>query len=192
MVVLTDTCAILMLLRIAPDMFRDEAYGCVTIKPVIDEIVQKPSFKQQYPWRSEYLHHILPVTSGRLSEGLFDECYDDICEAVNYTSNKKTNRFYAEELSRVDKQIAAALMSLDATLCSGDRNLVHFVETQLEISNCSPLKLVNDWLDAELITWDEQKQSVLSDWVQNENPQPHQEIQRFKKLAKREYPSSAC
>jgi len=63
------------------------------------------------------------------------------------------------------------------------------VETQLEISNCSPLKLVNDWIETKLITWDEQKQSVLAEWVQNEDPQPEIEIKRFKKLVKRDYPS---
>lgn len=189
MVVLTDTCAVLMLLRIVPDMFREKAYGCVTIKQVVDEIKKKPSFKQKYPWRSEYLHHIQPVTSGQLKKGLFDEFFSDICDMVKVIPNTRSNRLYEEDLSRVDKLIAAALLSLNATLCSGDGNLAHFVETELEIENCSPLKLVNDWLEAKLIIWDEKKQAVLSEWFQNENPQPAKEIQRFKKLTKQDYPS---
>lgn len=191
MVVLTDTCAVLMLLRIAPDMFRDKAYGCVTIQQVVDEIKKKPLFKQKYPWRSEYLHHIQSVTAGRLKEGSFDEWYRDVCDVAKFTHNTRSRRYYAEDLSPVDKKIAAALLCLNATLCSGDANLIHFVETQLEISNCAPLKLVNDWLEAKLIVWDEQKQAVICEWVQIECTQPAKEIQRFKALTHCDYPSRA-
>lgn len=30
MYILCDTCSVLMLIRITPDMFRDDRYGCVT------------------------------------------------------------------------------------------------------------------------------------------------------------------
>jgi len=32
MYILCDTCSVLMLIRIAPDMFCDDSYGCVTIQ----------------------------------------------------------------------------------------------------------------------------------------------------------------
>ena len=32
MYILCDTCSVLMLIRIAPDMFCDDSYGCVTIR----------------------------------------------------------------------------------------------------------------------------------------------------------------
>lgn len=39
--ILCDTCTILMLIRIAPDMFIDGRYNCVTINEVRDEIFKK-------------------------------------------------------------------------------------------------------------------------------------------------------
>ena len=53
MVVLCDTSAILMLLRIAPDMFTDPRYGCVTIRQIYDEITRTPKFKSKYLWLHE-------------------------------------------------------------------------------------------------------------------------------------------
>ena len=38
MYILCDTCSVLMLIRVAPDMFCDDRYGCVTIKDVFREL----------------------------------------------------------------------------------------------------------------------------------------------------------
>ena len=58
MYILCDTCSILMLLRIAPDMFADKRYECVTIRQVWEEITQTQKFKSKYPWRKDYARHI--------------------------------------------------------------------------------------------------------------------------------------
>jgi hypothetical protein len=51
MFVVCDTCSLIMLLRIAPDMFADPRYRCVTIAPVFNEYVRTQRFKHRYPWR---------------------------------------------------------------------------------------------------------------------------------------------
>lgn len=48
MYILCDTCKVLMLIRIAPDMFRDDGYGCVTIQEVFQELFRTQKFKMQY------------------------------------------------------------------------------------------------------------------------------------------------
>jgi hypothetical protein len=45
MYILCDTCSVLMLIRIAPDMFRDDRYGCVTIQEVFQELFRTQKFK---------------------------------------------------------------------------------------------------------------------------------------------------
>lgn len=49
MYVLCDTCSVLMLIRIAPDMFEDSRYGCVTTQEVIRELFRTQRFKEKYP-----------------------------------------------------------------------------------------------------------------------------------------------
>ena len=39
MFILSDTSSILMLMRIAPDMFVDERFECKTIRDIHDEII---------------------------------------------------------------------------------------------------------------------------------------------------------
>jgi len=52
--ILCDTCSILMLIRIVPEMFCDERFECVTIHEVIQEIFRTQKFKSRYPWRERY------------------------------------------------------------------------------------------------------------------------------------------
>ena len=66
MVVLQDTCAILMLLRIAPEMFTNPDFGCVTLASVQKEYVRKQEFKRKYPWRGDLAHHIQPHSDYQL------------------------------------------------------------------------------------------------------------------------------
>ncbi len=58
-----------MLIRIAPDMFDDEKYGCVTVSSVHREIKQSSRFKKKYPWRDELVKRVKPG----LREVLYDE-----------------------------------------------------------------------------------------------------------------------
>lgn len=43
--ILCDTCSVLMLIRIAPDMFKDERYECVTVNEVWQELFRTRKFK---------------------------------------------------------------------------------------------------------------------------------------------------
>ncbi len=53
MKILCDTCSILMVIRIAPDMLTDEKYGCFTIQKVREEIIRQQKFENKYPWRHD-------------------------------------------------------------------------------------------------------------------------------------------
>jgi hypothetical protein len=68
MVILCDTSSILMLLRIAPDMFTDERYECKAIRDVHDEIVQTTKFKTKYPWTVDCEHPQPPKAKKRFEE----------------------------------------------------------------------------------------------------------------------------
>jgi hypothetical protein len=52
--ILYDTSAILMLLRIVPDMFIDERFECVTLRCIHDELVQTTKFRTKYPWIRDF------------------------------------------------------------------------------------------------------------------------------------------
>lgn len=49
-----------MLIRIAPDMFIDERFDCVTVQEVCEEIFRTQKFKTKYPWRTSYKDKIRP------------------------------------------------------------------------------------------------------------------------------------
>jgi len=67
MPILCDTSSILMLIRIAPEMFLNESYDCYTIKEVWEEMFQTTKFKNKYPWRVNFKKNIkiLPSTIGK-------------------------------------------------------------------------------------------------------------------------------
>lgn len=46
MIVLCDTCSVLMVIRIAPDMFTDDRYGCATTVKVHDELFEHRNSKK--------------------------------------------------------------------------------------------------------------------------------------------------
>ncbi len=54
MKILCDTCSILMVMRIAPDMLTDEKYDCFTIQEVREEIIRQQKFKDKYSWRHRF------------------------------------------------------------------------------------------------------------------------------------------
>lgn len=47
MFILCDTSSILMLLRIEPDMFKDERFKCKTIREIHEEIVKNRSLTKR-------------------------------------------------------------------------------------------------------------------------------------------------
>lgn len=103
MIVLTDTCSVIMLLRIAPEMFNDEQFGCVTIQAVHDEIKRTPKFKIKYPWRSDFLPKIKAIPPGELSKIAY---YVENGKTVARTLDSQRNSQGAPYgLSRVDREV---------------------------------------------------------------------------------------
>lgn len=190
MVVLQDTCAILMLLRIAPEMFTNPAFGCVTLASVQKEYVRKQEFKVKYPWRGDLAHHIQPYSDYQLKQKGFEKRKKQVNAASQAVRNPRTGHAYGYDLSPVDKEIAAALLTLEAELCSGDTNLVKFVSGELEIACHSPLAILNCWLEQKLVVWSEALHCVLTEWAAQEKRQPPNEIKRFEALTGQKYPAS--
>ena len=81
MILLCDTCSVLMLIRIAPDMFLDDRFECVTIKKVCDEIIQTQKFKTKYPWRIKYKSKLKSLGSTIEKDPLIQNRYK-IIEAI--------------------------------------------------------------------------------------------------------------
>ncbi len=185
--ILCDTCSVLMLLRIAPDMFADTRYRCVTIRHVWDEIKQTQKFKSKYPWRTEYVKHVRSLSKSDAEPSDYQRIHRTVRITEQAQRNKRTGKAYG--LSRRDVEIAACAVANQFSVCSTDVNLVDFLLQQYEISNMSPLQLVNDWLEMGLFEWTDFRQGILTEWIAcNEPPQPRHEIRRFEEIAKRTYP----
>ena len=66
MKILCDTCSILMVIRIAPDMLTDKNYGCFTIQEVRKEIIRQQKFKDKYPWRHRFKDKIRCIPNSEI------------------------------------------------------------------------------------------------------------------------------
>lgn len=185
--VLCDTSSVLMLLRLAPDMFTDARYQCVTVREVWEEITQTHRLKLRYPWRDQYRKHIRSIPPGELRTEEYAAVLRGLQSLSRGAYRTDTGRPY--DLSPNDMRVAAATVVLGAKITTGDGNLAAFMDQQFEIENVVPLRLVNDWLGAGLFEWDDDRQRVLNDWVRLHEPrQPRDEIRRFEDLAGRTYP----
>ncbi len=60
-----------MLMRIAPEIFCDDRFECVTIRQVINELFQTQRFKTNYPWRKEYKSKIKAMGTSEMKKGEF-------------------------------------------------------------------------------------------------------------------------
>ena len=84
--ILCDTCSVLMLIRIAPDMCMDEGFDCVTVQEVCEEIFRTQRFKTKYAWRSDYKNKIRP---SRLLKEKGDDDYDLNVDWYGLSNTKK-------------------------------------------------------------------------------------------------------
>jgi len=171
-----------MLIRIAPDMFCDERYECVTIQEIIQEIFRTQKFKMQYPWRTKYKSKIKALGKSNVESGDF-KLYVATIRNIIVTGkiNKRTKRFFS--LSYVDQQIAACSIAHSFKLTTVDDDLNDFVIQEFSGKTISPLGIVNGWIKKGLIKWDDDIQSILEDWDKcNEHPQPKKEVKRFEKI----------
>ncbi|NLW31506.1 MAG: hypothetical protein GXY77_08635 [Fibrobacter sp.] len=185
MFILCDTSSILMLLRIAPDMFTDERYECRTIREVHDEIVRTTKFKSKYPWTREMKHKVKTVVLSK-EQKQTETMFFETVRTLNRQGvvNQKTGRFI--DLSREDMRVISHALTLDYRITSGDRDLVQFALQEFKEEfrgNVSPLEIIIYWLESGIIEWDEMKQIRLSVWTEdNEHPQPMKAKKYFKKL----------
>lgn len=188
MTVVCDTCALLMLLRIAPAMFEDNRYGCVTIHNVWEEFTQNARLGRDYAWRSTLRKHVRSIPRGELETAGFQRRLKAVNVAVASQKNESTGRPF--NLSWADRRIAATCLDRRWELCTAEYGLEEFMQQQFNRENVCPLRLVNNWLKLGLIVWDDSRQAVIAEWIANhERPQPQSEIKRFEKLTGREYPA---
>lgn len=191
MILICDTCSVLMLIRIAPDMFIDSRFECVTINMVCNELSKNPKFKTKYLWYIKYKSKIIPL--GATIED--NPSVNTILKVINNmleTSevvNTRTGRLF--NLSYTDRKIAACAKALNHMVSTVEHELPDFLIQQFDIKVFKPLKVINDWLRKGLFQWDDEKQAVLEDWlVCNETPQDKRLIREFTHITNREYPGS--
>lgn len=185
--ILCDTSSILMIIRIAPEMFTDERFECVTIKEARDEIFQTQKFKTKYPWRSQYKKKIVALgkTSVETDEfHLYCSTIRNLLESGKI--NQRTQKFF--NLSAVDRKIAACVLAHNFNMTTCDSDLIDFIEQEFSIKNTTPLGIINKWLKEGLITWNTNLQIIIEDWDKCGEPaQPSKEIIEFEKLTKVKY-----
>ncbi len=138
MYILCDTCSVLMLIRIAPDMFCDNRYECKTMQEVVRELLRTQKFKAKYPWRTRYKSKIKALGSSEVRKGDFDLNLDAVKNIVAIgTKNKKTGHYF--NLSFVDQMIAACTIAHNFKLTTVDDDLADFVEQEFSGATISPL-----------------------------------------------------
>jgi hypothetical protein len=179
--ILCDTCSVLMLIRIAPEMFCDERFECITVPEVIKELFQTHKFKTSYPWRIEYKSKIKAIKTSEIEKGDFELYLKSIRNIIQTGMiNKRTGRYF--NLSHVDQLVAACTVAHNYKLSTVDNDLEDFIKQEFSGQTISPLGIINDWLVKRLIKWDKKLQMIMEDWQAcNEGPQPKKEIKRFEK-----------
>ncbi|MBF0408118.1 MAG: hypothetical protein HQM10_12225 [Candidatus Riflebacteria bacterium] len=171
-----------MLIRLAPDMFVDRKFDCVTSAVVLKEIYQTQRFKDRYPWRNQYKSKIMTNTDLVALGKKFEMTLKAINNMIfSGTFNQKSNKCF--DLSGADQTLAALAVSNEFDLCSIDVNLVQFLEQEFDCNNLSPLALYNNWLENKILKYLPEHAKIFTDWKTcREKPQPLSEIQRFNKL----------
>lgn len=180
--ILCDTCSVLMLIRIAPDMFTDERFDCVTVQEVCEEIFRTQRFKTKYPWRSEFKHKIRQSGVLKNTDDNFEFHLDAIRHLIDAGGiSSRTGKAFG--LSFADKKIAAYVTAYDLEISSTDNSLIDFLEQEFDKKNKSPLAILNGWIRGGLITWNEEVRKIVEDWDKNGEPvQPMKDKRDFFKL----------
>jgi hypothetical protein len=191
--ILCDTSSIMMLIRIAPDMFVDQRYKCFTLNLMRHEIFRNPRFKKKYPWRNDFKSKIQGLPSHLTDNADVDRYFEVISLLIrNITINAQTGRPF--DLSYVDQKFLACALANGYKISTGDKNLAFFALQEFSDEfhgNISPLGIINLWMKDGLIRWTDQLHSYVIEWkINNEHPQPQNQIREFKKLTGRSYPGS--
>jgi len=181
--ILCDTCSVLMLIRIAPDMFMLDKFNCVAVHEVRKEILQTQRFKSKYPWRADYKDKIRPNSSISSNTDDFTLHFDTIDRLIETgIINKKTQRSFG--LSYVDRRIATYSIAYDLEISSTDDDLADFLQQEFDKINKSPLAVLNEWIRKGLIKWNSDLQRIIEDWDKSGEPvQPNKDKIEFEKLS---------
>lgn len=177
--VITDTCIILMLIRIQPLMFKEDKYKCKCPPVVFSELLGNNSpFRKKYPFIHNYKQYYKPYYLGKKKEQV---------------------KFYEEEISKiananglgvssVDVHVLAVSLVFGHSLSTGDDNLIKLATEHFEVENISALGIINYWLENNLLDWSDEKHDLLFCWKNDkEHLQPKEEIKKFEKLTKRKF-----
>jgi hypothetical protein len=191
MVILCDTCSILMLLRIAPDMFIDPRYECRTIREIHDELIQTTRFKTKYPWVGNYRTKIKPGILTEAEKKAEADLYLAI-KALNDEPVINVRNGRPFDLSFRDMKVASHSLALGCAISSGDTNLVEFILQEFpddSEGNLTSLEVLNGWLGNGLFAWNAGHQSLLEQWsILGERKQPVRATKLFEKLTHFKYP----
>lgn len=157
--VLCDTCSVIMLLRIAPEMLIDPRFECATLQSVYRELRQQPRFKTRYPWLTEYLSKVRGLPQTTVDVGEFRRTLQVVRTLRDSVRSKRDNRRFA--LSLTDMEVAAAVVAHEFDISTVERDLEEFLEQEFDVKNVHPLELVNDWIEDGLMTWGDAQHRVL-------------------------------
>jgi len=184
-VVLTDTNAVILLLRIAPEMFRDKRYNCVMPEYVYDEFVKKPEFKEKFPWRSQYKQFLKSEIT--IADACKHPQFKNTLNSVLHIAKARKNRENIKYgISKKDQEIVSVAIVFNFNFCCADKNLSWFAQDEFDVKVFSPLSMINMWLEDGLIRWDDELQSLLLEWNRS---QPKSQISRFHELTGYDYPA---
>ncbi len=184
-VVLTDTNAIVLLLRIAPKMFQDERFGCLLPEYAHQEFILKPEFKVRFPWRDQYKQFLHLGIS--ISEAKKNPQFEPALKTISFMAETRPNRYgKSYGLSKKDQEILSVAVAFCFDLCTEDRNLALFASEEFGVQVFSALSIVNRWIQDKLIIWDNEKQALFSDW--GNRKQPPKEVELFHVLTGYHYP----
>jgi len=191
--ILCDTSSILMLIRIAPEMFIEKEYECCTIGLVRKEIFGTQRFKTKYPWRIQFKNKVKSLPHDISDNNEVQRYFDAISSLIEHGRvNERTGVEF--DLSYIDKRLLACALCNGYKISSGDADMKQFAKQEFAGDFrgwISALGIVNRWLDKGLIKWDRSLHVHLAEWeAYNEHPQPQRQKNRFKKLTKRNYPGS--
>ena len=185
--ILCDTCSVLMLIRIAPDMFIDDRFNCITVPEVRKEIFQAQKFKSRYPWRTEFKNKIQTglLISDKSEDFSFHlDIINQLMEAQ--IINQRTQRSFG--LSYIDQKIAAYSVAYELEISSTDNDLIDFLKQEFDKTNKSPLAILNEWINNGLIKWNCNLQRIIEDWDNSGEPvQPKIDKIEFEKITKSKY-----
>lgn len=166
-------------------MFTDDNFSCITTLRIRDEFRTTSKFKEKYPWRRQLAGNIrtIPAFHEKKAEA---EAYEKAIKSLvdDGVENTRTSRLF--DLSEEDTELLAWALILESQIISGDVDINDFGNQQFHgefRGTIFPLKAINNWLELNLIQWNETLQAYLEDWNKNnERPQPEEQKIRFGEL----------